>query len=73
MRLFCIECGKSVSSELPAKTIVRAICICPECIERKDAAQQSRALDAAETCDCGEPFPENGYCKFCGARQRQRQ
>jgi DNA mismatch repair ATPase MutS len=33
----------------------------------------SRALDAAETCDCGEPFPESGYCKFCGARQRQRQ
>ena len=39
----------------------------------KQAAQQPRALDAAETCDCGEPFPENGYCKFCGARQRQRQ
>ena len=33
----------------------------------------SRALDVAEVCDCGEPFPENGYCKFCGARQRQRQ
>jgi hypothetical protein len=32
-----------------------------------------RALDAAEACDCGEPFPESGYCKFCGARQRQRQ
>lgn len=32
-----------------------------------------RALDAAEVCDCGEPFPKNGYCKFCGARQRQRQ
>ena len=31
-----------------------------------------RALDAAETCDCGEPFPESGYCKFFGARQRQR-
>ena len=32
-----------------------------------------RALDAAEVCDCGEPFPESGYCKFCGAHQRQRQ
>ncbi len=32
-----------------------------------------RALDAAETCDCGEPFPESGSCIFCGARQRQRQ
>ena len=37
------------------------------------AAQQPRALDAVETCDRGEPFPENGSCKFCGARQRQRQ
>ena len=37
------------------------------------AAQQPRVLDAAETCDCGEPFPESGSCIFCGARQRQRQ
>ncbi len=32
-----------------------------------------RALDAAEACDCEEPFPESGFCKFCGARQRPRQ
>jgi hypothetical protein len=23
-----------------------------------------------EVCDCGQPFPENGYCPFCGAHQR---
>ena len=26
--------------------------------------------DYNETCDCGEQFPENGYCPFCGARRR---
>ncbi len=30
------------------------------------------AVDVAEFCDCGEPFPESGYCKFCGAHERQR-
>lgn len=33
MRLFCHFCGKSVSSELPDATIVRALLVCPECIE----------------------------------------
>ena len=32
-----------------------------------------RALDDAEVCDCGEPFPESGSCRFCGARSRHRQ
>ena len=26
------------------------------------------AVDVVEVCDCGEPFPESGYCKFCGVR-----
>ena len=21
-------------------------------------------------CDCGEPFPDSGYCRFCGAHAR---
>ena len=21
----------------------------------------------SEVCDCGEPFPVSGYCRFCGA------
>jgi len=24
----------------------------------------------AELCDCSEPFPKSGYCKFCGAHSR---
>jgi hypothetical protein len=23
-----------------------------------------------ERCDCGQPFPANGYCPYCGAHQR---
>ncbi len=23
-----------------------------------------------ELCDCGLPFPKNGYCRFCGAHAR---
>jgi len=35
MRLYCYFCSKSVSSEVPKDTIVRAVLICPECIEAK--------------------------------------
>ena len=34
MRLFCWICKKSVSNELPEDTTLRAICLCPECIEK---------------------------------------
>ena len=48
-----------------------------EKLVRIDCVKETRltplALDAADLCDCGEPFPKSGYCKFCGARQRQRQ
>ena len=32
MRLICFGCGKSVSTEVPADTIVRAVLVCPECV-----------------------------------------
>lgn len=35
MRLYCWFCGKSVSNEVPDETVVRAVCVCPECIERE--------------------------------------
>lgn len=35
MRYVCYFCGKSVSSELPNDSIIRAILVCPECIEAK--------------------------------------
>jgi len=36
MRYFCWFCSKSVTSELPNDSVIRAILICPECIEEKE-------------------------------------
>jgi DNA-directed RNA polymerase subunit RPC12/RpoP len=33
MRYHCHFCGKSVTSELPHDTVIRAVLACPECIE----------------------------------------
>jgi len=33
MRYHCYECEKSVTSELPDDSVIRALLICPECIE----------------------------------------
>jgi hypothetical protein len=33
MRLHCYFCGKSVSTEVPDETVIRAALVCPECIE----------------------------------------
>lgn len=33
MRLRCTFCSKSVSTEVQDRTIVRAILVCPECLE----------------------------------------
>jgi hypothetical protein len=35
MRYLCWYCGKSVTSELPDDSVIRAILICAECIEAK--------------------------------------
>lgn len=37
-----------------------------------ESAQHIVHADSVETCDCGEPFPESGYCKFCGVHQMSR-
>jgi hypothetical protein len=34
MRLICFFCGKSVSTEVSKDTILRAVCVCPECVPR---------------------------------------
>ena len=34
MRLRCYPCGRSVSTEVPDETVVRACLFCPECLER---------------------------------------
>lgn len=36
MTLKCFDCGKIVSTEVPDNTVVRAICICPECFEDEE-------------------------------------
>lgn len=37
MRLRCFGCMKSVSSEVPDETVVRAMLMCPECLEAESA------------------------------------
>lgn len=34
MRICCSSCGKTVSTEVPDGTIIRAYIECPECIEK---------------------------------------
>jgi DNA-directed RNA polymerase subunit RPC12/RpoP len=33
MRYFCHFCGRSVTTELPDDSVIRAVLVCPECIE----------------------------------------
>lgn len=35
MRLRCLFCGNSVSTEVPDDTIVRALIMCPDCMEKQ--------------------------------------
>ena len=34
MRLYCFECGKTVTNEIPEGTIFRATAQCPECLSK---------------------------------------
>ena len=34
MRYPCYFCGKSVTSELPHDSVIRALLVCPECMEK---------------------------------------
>jgi DNA-directed RNA polymerase subunit RPC12/RpoP len=36
-RIWCMNCGKSVSSPVPKGTVVRAYVECPECIAKRGA------------------------------------
>lgn len=41
---------------------------CAECgVAEQESGRTLRGSDGALLCDCGEPFPENGRCKYCGA------
>lgn len=39
-RIWCMTCGKSVSTEVPKNTIVRAWVECPECIEKRGGRKE---------------------------------
>jgi hypothetical protein len=43
MRIRCFHCGKSVSTEVPDETLLRAIAICPECCDPDVRAAQEKA------------------------------
>jgi len=45
MRLKCFSCGKIVSSKVPAETIVRAIIVCPECLEKEGVKKMNRVRE----------------------------
>jgi len=38
-RIWCMKCGKSVSTPVPKGTLVRAWVECPECIEKEGSAR----------------------------------
>ena len=40
MRLHCNKCGKTVSSEVPDNTVVRAWIECPECSEENSKREK---------------------------------
>jgi hypothetical protein len=44
MRIWCMNCGKSVSTEVPEGTIIRAWVECPECIEADPALGKLKEL-----------------------------
>lgn len=46
MRLHCWCCGKSVSTDVPDETVLRAVAICPECIEAGEATLRDDDLPA---------------------------
>jgi DNA-directed RNA polymerase subunit RPC12/RpoP len=49
MRYRCYFCGKSVTTELPSDAVIRAILVCPECIEAGRITVSARKYEARET------------------------
>ena len=66
------EICKEFDSRVPVVGLAIARLELAKALAESEAAQQPLVVDVAEVCDCGEPFPKSGYCKFCGARERQR-
>ena len=51
MRLRCSRCGKSVSTEVPDETVVRAWIECPECVEKHSDEKEDAILALQEAED----------------------
>lgn len=66
MRLFCWSCAKSVSNEVPEDTILRAVCICPECIEAKKVIFPEDETPKEREHEW-EFYFNGSFCKRCGA------
>jgi DNA-directed RNA polymerase subunit RPC12/RpoP len=49
MRYYCFSCGKSVTSELPNDSVIRAMLTCPECIEAKKVIFPEDKNNASDT------------------------
>lgn len=58
MRLRCSSCGKSVSTEVPDGTIIRAYIECQECIEAK--ANSPKCSGTVEEREDGTK-----WCRVC--------
>jgi hypothetical protein len=79
MRYRCWFCKKSVTSELPEESIIRAMLICPECIQagRMVGAETPACVwtlrddDEVYETACGQSFqtmegiPIGEFIKFC--------
>jgi hypothetical protein len=71
VRLLCTECGRSVSSEIPEDTVVRAVLVCPECVPlvwRQDEPATAAAVAKLARRPHHWRFYANGtFCLWCGA------
>ena len=66
MRLHCNQCGKSVSTEVPDDTLLRAWAECPECIA-KDTTKHDllAACEAVLKVKGGHTIMGEALCPIC--------
>ena len=64
MRIYCWYCYKPVSSILPEDALIRAISVCPECLEKSDEAKEhpyKRIKEFQDVCPfCEQNLPKTG-------------
>jgi DNA-directed RNA polymerase subunit RPC12/RpoP len=65
-RIWCMQCGKSVSTPVPKGTVVRAYVECPECIEKRTtAAQPPHRNPVCFTCEGESGLPPTRTVDIC--------